>query len=410
MKKFGFLVSMLLAIVLLVTACGPAAPVTEDNLYYVRVVPDGIDVYDEPVYEKYENYNEAKAYCDKYAQYGCIVCDSNKKCLYSPCGSEVGSEIVYQAKIVCDFIRDDNFVYGNAPVNPGIDFSAHIVSCDRLVDWVLYRVGFTDQPYENGKCVSGPWLTNWCIDQGFQRIESVDDLQAGDVMFVRPNSNGDPLHTFIYAGEGEGAYYRYDAGSDARIQSTQPSCEGISSFMYAYRAPSMPDESGVAYATEAPAAPTFNPEETYTEVFVDNFDGDLNWKPLNNISGMTTLMGELKYKCNGTDPYFEYDGEFNLSCDEVDTLRIRIKNGTYSSTIEVFFTTDTITEYSASASVSATMQFTNIKDMNGDVWEEIEIDLSSCRKWTGTLVKLRIDPATSSGDMRIDSISLGKKG
>ena len=107
------------------------------------------------------------------------------------------------------------------------------------MDWILYRAGYTDQPYIHGKCVSGPGLTDWCIAQGFTRIDSVEELCPGDVVFIRPNAAGHPLHTFMHAGKSakEGMYYRYDAGKVERIRSTQPSCEPINDFMYAYRAP-----------------------------------------------------------------------------------------------------------------------------------------------------------------------------
>ena len=183
--------------------------------------------------------------------YGAAVYD-NKGMLCYAAGGEVSSALLFHAKCICDYIRDKEFDYGHAPINPAFNHDARIVSCDRLMDWILYRAGYTDQPYIHGKCVSGPGLTDWCIAQGFTRIDSVEELCPGDVVFIRANAAGHPEHTFMHAGKGaeEGTYYRYDAGKVERIRSTQPSCEPINDFMYAYRAPSVRPIDISAYKAE----------------------------------------------------------------------------------------------------------------------------------------------------------------
>lgn len=183
---------------------------------------------------------KAIAFADANALYGGAVYDTKGTLRYAA-GGEVASTLLYHAKCICDHIRDEQFSYGHAPINPAFDHEARIISCDRLMDWILYRAGYTDQPYIHGKCVSGPWLTDWCIEQGFSRVDSIGELLPGDVVFVRPNAAGHPLHVFMHAGcsEEAGMYYRYDAGKVQRIRSTQPSCEPINDFMYAYRAPAV---------------------------------------------------------------------------------------------------------------------------------------------------------------------------
>ncbi len=187
-----------------------------------------------------EDFAEACALADEHFVYGAIVTDEWGKLLYAPKG-EISATILHNGKWVCDYIRDNAFVYGHAPINPAFNHDARIVSCDRLVDWILFRSGIVDQPVKHGKCCSGPPLTNWCIDHGFKKIETIEELEPGDVVFVRPSDKGHPLHVFIHAGKSpeEGQYYRYDAGSNVRIRSTQPSCEPISDFMYGYRAPAV---------------------------------------------------------------------------------------------------------------------------------------------------------------------------
>jgi len=187
-----------------------------------------------------DDYSAACALADANAIYGAVVTDSLGKLLYAPHG-EVAAAVLYNAKVVCDTIRDQEFVYGHAPINPAYNHNARTVSCDRLVDWVMFNCGYVDQPVKHGKCVESPGLTNWCIDHGFEKITSVEELRPGDIVFTRENAAGHPRHTFIHAGKSaeEGMYYRYDAGRVERIRSTQPSCEPLNDFMYGYRAPAV---------------------------------------------------------------------------------------------------------------------------------------------------------------------------
>ncbi len=75
----------------------------------------------------------------------------------------------------------------------------------------------------------------------YERIDRTADFRAGDIVFVRPttSSGGSPYgaHVFICAGStGESRqFYRYDHGSDTRIQSVQPSREPISELFCVYR-------------------------------------------------------------------------------------------------------------------------------------------------------------------------------
>ena len=106
------------------------------------------------------------------------------------------------------------------------------------MDWILYRTGFTDQPLVQGCVVSN--LAKWCENKGFKRITKIDDLQPGDIIFVRPDSAGVPQHVFMLASEvNNGMALRYDHGSDRRIVSRQPTLEPVSyddaPFAFAYR-------------------------------------------------------------------------------------------------------------------------------------------------------------------------------
>ena len=214
----------------------------QEEVYYVRTAPDGAGLDAACEEQTFSTFADAAAYAAENRLYGSCVYAEDGTVLYAPDGYPA-AQILYEAKRVCDYVRDEEFNYGDAPINPAFNHDAKLVSCDRLVDWVLYRIGFTDQPESHGMCVSGPGLTQWCADQGFEKIESVSDLRPGDIVFVREMRKGIPAHVFIHAGKGErsGMYYRYDCGKVERIRSTQPSCEVITDFMFAYRVNSLPD-------------------------------------------------------------------------------------------------------------------------------------------------------------------------
>lgn len=211
------------------------------------MIPGGITMYTvrisgaEPkIFEKYE---DAVKFTDENIRYGCTVEDGERNLLYAPFG-KTAADILYEVKQICDYVRDNEFNYGDAPINPAVDCGAKLVSCDRLVGWALYRIGYTDQPESHGLCVSGPQLTEWCARHGFRKIDSVDELIPGDIVFVNMNRWECPGHVFIFASKSdkEGEYYRYDCGKTERIRSTQPSLEPINGFMYGYRVRPVGDE------------------------------------------------------------------------------------------------------------------------------------------------------------------------
>ncbi len=175
----------------------------------------------------------AKSTCDRLAHLGYRVVTSTGENAYLPY-TELQCDILRESKRITDFVRENNFKYGDAPTNPAVNYRARKVSCDRFVAWALYNVGFTDQPRTQGVVVSR--MAAWCEANGFERIDREEDLQPGDVVLVKFNGTY-PAHTFIYAGPAKGGLsYRYDCGSDTRIQSNQPSTEGIVQFWRAYRA------------------------------------------------------------------------------------------------------------------------------------------------------------------------------
>ena len=201
--------------------------------------------YGTTVYGQYESLEEAKA--NVKAHYGQVVRQGGNV-VYNPCPTMAAARILHHAKIDADYARDNGYGYGDASVNPALDKSEKIVSCDRFVGWVLYDAGFARdrQPATKGFSLYGP-LENLLISLGFQKHTNLADVRPGDIIFVGysndlavpSNYKNYPRHVFISAGTYGANTYRYDAGSIARLQSTQPSYEPLSysdmPFRFAYR-------------------------------------------------------------------------------------------------------------------------------------------------------------------------------
>ena len=167
--------------------------------------------------------------------------------------SAIANKIIQEAKLVTEFAKNNGFKYGNATINPAlnwkdlslataIDPSEKLTACDRLVCWVLYRAGFTNQQ----RSLEGADLFKLFEECKFQKITDVKKLQTGDICFTDTNGDNNQDHVFIIASNnlGGNVYLRYDHGSDARIQckkgtevtpGKQPFKEGIGGFVYAYR-------------------------------------------------------------------------------------------------------------------------------------------------------------------------------
>ena len=206
--------------------------------YYVCLYEDRLHLPEDNVQGKvFSSLETAIKRCDRMKEYGYRVANEKGEIVYTPY-SLLQCNLLREGHFVTEYAKAEKFKYGDSCTNPGINHRPHYTSCDRLVDWVLYRAGFTDQPAVQGKVVSN--LPEWCEAMGFKKITRMEDLQAGDIIFVRPHAQGFPLHTFMLAADAKnGTALRYDHGSDSRIMSNQPTSEPISygdaPFMYAYR-------------------------------------------------------------------------------------------------------------------------------------------------------------------------------
>ena len=236
-------------------------------MYYLYVPYHGTE---SRLPEAYADLTAAKTAADEKAVYGYCVCDESGEGVYSPVGSFTASHILWHAKDVADYMRIHEYTYGDADQNPALDkYSENPekkTSCDRFCGWVLCEAGFVrHQPLTKGlPLYFSPNLEEFLVASGFTRIEDAAEVRPGDLIFEGESHHMAPAlperyrtyprHVFINAGPAEnGLFYRYDAGSDLRIQSVQPMIERLSKpeegrhFRFAYRAPDV-KEGAVVYA------------------------------------------------------------------------------------------------------------------------------------------------------------------
>ena len=214
-------------------------PKTVEKGYYVCLYEDRLDKPEDNIKGSvYQSLDDAKAACDKQKKYGYRIADETGAVIYTPY-TLLQCDLLREGHYITEYARKTGFKYGDSCTNPGINHRPLRTSCDRLVDWILYRAGYTDQPLVQGCVVSN--LILWCEKNGFEKITRIKELQAGDIIFVRPDKNGSPQHVFMLASDVDksGNALRYDHGSDTRINSKQPTKEPVNRveapFICAYR-------------------------------------------------------------------------------------------------------------------------------------------------------------------------------
>lgn len=233
---------------------------------------------------------------------------------------ELVDRLLQESKIIADFIRDNGFEYGDAKLNPGVNWrtldpktainpNERIVACDRLVQWALFRVGFTDQTWYYGIRD----FDKYAEEHGFIRITSIREVRKGDLVSVHPNANGVPQHIFICAGDN----LRYDAGSLERINGSkgaQPFREPIINFVFAWRpvADKMPNPNEMDKVYALPDSNVASISENATVITTEN-DKD------------NTFTVNKEYTMN--DGYSSY--EFHLNLSSKPSSQVNQWTGTY---------------------------------------------------------------------------------
>lgn len=142
-------------------------------------------------------------------------------------------------------------------------------------------------------------------------------------------------------------------------------------------------------------------EESATEGWQFNSDGNSEgWTTGNSVTG-TVQNGSYSITISGQDPYVFSPDNLGINMDAMPYLQITLKNETLDWAGRVYWTTTTDTTWSEAKSCSFAL-----KNADND-YRTYVIDFGSSANWTGTLKQLRLDVVdnVSSGTVFVDKIN-----
>lgn len=127
-------------------------------------------------------------------------------------------QFLKSAKNVMDTARTKRWHYGDSHSIPPCKDKT--ISCDRLIARALWDLGFTDQRQGGETCGT---LDEYLKEHGFYRSKNKSDIRKGSILLVKHAGYSYISHAFICVKfSSNWVTDRYDAGSDARIQTAQP--------------------------------------------------------------------------------------------------------------------------------------------------------------------------------------------
>lgn len=130
--------------------------------------------------------------------------------------------------------------------------------------------------------------------------------------------------------------------------------------------------------------------------------GSEGWVPVNKMTVDTSTPGLLACTVSGNDASLNFSG-LNIPTDDYKLIKVRAKNATIATTMQVYFQTGT-TNYGESNQNAITIE------PNTTGFKDYYIDMSNIANWTGQIKSLRLDPVdnATSGTIYIDSIEVVK--
>ncbi len=146
------------------------------------------------------------------------------------------------------------------------------------------------------------------------------------------------------------------------------------------------------------------PLNTFTAVKSWNFSTTAeSWTAPNGISGFAWQTGGyVGGTISGGDPKIFSPSGLSVNITSNKTVKIRYKNTTPSTIVYLFFMTGADTGFTAGKS-------TSFNAVANSGYIEYTLDMSSVPGWTGTLTRLRFDPAGNSGSFSVDYIWIGNE-
>jgi len=162
--------------------------------------------------------------------------------------------------------------------------------------------------------------------------------------------------------------------------------------------------------TTEPEPTTEKPVIKYEIVkrFVFDNPNDIGWRATNHIKDFRVEDGVLKLTSIGGDPFFTAAQPLGIEASEIDIIRIRAKNMSYSDRCQFFFDTDLENGLSESKSYRGFYMYAE-SDPASDEWNEVIFYTDECDLWEGTIKTVRFDPSESEGDVFIEYISFERR-
>lgn len=137
--------------------------------------------------------------------------------------------------------------------------------------------------------------------------------------------------------------------------------------------------------------------------FTNDYDLE-GWTANGEVVDFNALDGKLMFTVTGPEPAIYSSDNLSIDTSLYDKVKIRMRNGTSSAIGQVFFITDSDQSWNEAKSQSIeTIQ-------NDSLYTDYLFDFGDTTGWTGTLKRLRFDPADAAGNIDIDFIMLTDEG
>jgi len=155
--------------------------------------------------------------------------------------------------------------------------------------------------------------------------------------------------------------------------------------------------------------PSPKPIITFEPVHTFNFDepDNIGWRMANHLENFRVEDGMLKMTSNGGDPFFQTISPLNIEAEEIEAIRIKVKNMSGNNKCQLFFDTSIESGFSESKSYKESYFLMNSRE-DDDEWNEVVFYTEDCILWEGTIKHVRFDPLESAGDVWIEYISFDK--
>jgi hypothetical protein len=136
-----------------------------------------------------------------------------------------------------------------------------------------------------------------------------------------------------------------------------------------------------------------------SQVWNFNAAGDFGgWGSFSNMASRSVRGGTFRATSTSSDPRMHSATIEKPAAD--NKVVVRLKNGTPSSTAQLFFTTAADGTWSEAKSKRITTS-------PNSAFKTYTFDMSTVPGWTGTITRLRLDPAEATGTFAIDWIRIG---